>query len=110
DRPRRRKYNHGLVGEIQRHIVTVFGNPGHNGAEVTRASTIWPEENQSSRSPLRPAYLLLFHFDSGRCNLDRTFLVDDRHIARESELSSHDEVCDGDAFEAQLVDANVVEQ
>src|SRR5690606_33005886 len=75
-----------------------------------RASTIWPAENQSSRSPLRPAFLLPFHFDSARCNLDRTFLVGDNHIAREAEFSGHDEVCNGDAFEAQFVDANVVEQ
>src|SRR5690606_40620388 len=33
-----------------------------------------------------------------------------RHIAREAELSGHDEVGDGDAFEAQFVDADVVEQ
>src|SRR5690606_41803887 len=99
-----------LVAEIQRHTVPVVGDPGHNGAEVTRASTIWPAEDQSSRGPLRPAFLLRFHFDSARCNLDRTFLVDDRHVARESEPSGHDEVCDGDAFETQLVDADVVEQ
>src|SRR5690606_35930457 len=63
-----------------------------------------------SRSPLCPAFLLPFHFDSARGNLDRTLLVGDNHVAREAELSGHDEVCDGDPFEAQFVDANVVKQ
>src|SRR5690606_25929679 len=52
DRPRRRKYNYGLVAEIQRHIVTVFGYSWHDSSHVAGPSAVRTMESYAAGSPL----------------------------------------------------------
>src|SRR5690606_12540764 len=78
-------------------------------SNISRTRSIGAVKHNAAGRPFCPT-LGGVHLNATRRDCYTTIFVQDRHVARETELSGHDEVCDGDAFEAQLVDADVVEQ
>src|SRR5690606_39473025 len=90
DRSRRAEEHDRLVDEIQLHIIPVLSNARDHGSDVPRTGAIGSIKNKSSWRPMRPACLLIFYLNPGRRDLERSVLVDDSHVARESEFPRKD--------------------